>query len=60
EETVFVEILRQAGAKVVVYGHIHSMREPFVEGLRDGILYRNVAVDQVDFRPQLIWPQPIS
>lgn len=50
-DTVFVEILREAGARWVVYGHIHRGSGRSFEGERDGIVYRNVAVDQVGFRP---------
>ena len=52
QDTVFVEILKEAGVTQVVYGHVHRGKGRFFEGVRDGIRYRNVAADQVDFRPQ--------
>lgn len=54
-DTVFVEILREAGVATVVYGHVHRGKGRFFEGTRDGIHYRNVAADQVDFRPQRLY-----
>lgn len=50
-DTPFVAILREAGAREVVYGHIHQGGGRFFNGEREGIHYRNVAVDQVGFRP---------
>lgn len=54
EDTVFVEIFREAGASVVLYGHVHRGKGRFLEGRRGGILFRNVACDQVGFTPQKI------
>ncbi|HHX39482.1 MAG TPA: hypothetical protein GX715_05905 [Armatimonadetes bacterium] len=50
-DTSFVEIFREAGVTEVVYGHVHRGKGRSFEGSRGGITYRNVAVDQIDFRP---------
>lgn len=54
EETDFARLFREAGARLVLYGHVHRGREHVFEGERDGILYRNVACDHVGFRLQRI------
>lgn len=51
-DTGFVPLLREAGAKVCLYGHLHGPDHRFaVSGERDGIRYYFVAADAVDFTP---------
>ncbi|MHC4551048.1 MAG: metallophosphoesterase [Planctomycetota bacterium] len=51
-ETEFVPILKEAGVRICVYGHLHGDDHRYaVEGLRDGITYRFVAADATDFTP---------
>jgi predicted phosphohydrolase len=50
-----VEILKAADARCVVYGHLHGQAAASgPKGCFDGIDYRLVAADAVDFRPVLI------
>ncbi|MBI3948767.1 MAG: metallophosphoesterase [Armatimonadetes bacterium] len=51
-DTEFARLFREAGARTVVYGHVHRGKGRFFDGERDGVRYRNVAADQVDFQPQ--------
>ena len=52
EETGFVGPMRAAGVEVCVYGHLHGADHRYgVNGDRDGIRYRLVAADFVDFTP---------
>lgn len=46
------EMIRDAGISQCVYGHLHgeALRHAF-EGDRDGVYYRCVSADHVDFRP---------
>lgn len=51
-ETGFVPLLREAGVKVCLYGHLHGADHRYaVDGERDGIRYCFVAADAVDFTP---------
>ena len=51
-ETGFVPLLREAGVRVCVYGHLHGGDHRYaVSGERDGIRYVFVAADAVDFTP---------
>jgi len=51
-ETGFVPLLRAAGVRVCVYGHLHGPNQRVaVEGERDGIVYRLVAADAIGFCP---------
>jgi hypothetical protein len=51
-ETGFVPLLREAGVKVCLYGHLHGPDHRYaVSGERDGIRYYFVAADAVDFTP---------
>jgi len=57
EATPVTELIEQAGASVCVYGHLHG--DDIVtaaQGTRNGIDYRLVSADAVDFRPRQIWP----
>ena len=54
-ETEFVPLLRDAGVKVCLYGHLHGRDHKFgFQGERDGIRYQLVAADYLDFRPALV------
>lgn len=51
-ETAFVPLLREAGVKVCVYGHLHGPDHRYaVKGDRNGVRYYFVAADAVDFAP---------
>jgi len=51
-ETGFVPLLREAGVKVCLYGHLHGADHRYaVRGERAGIRYYFVAADAVDFTP---------
>jgi predicted phosphohydrolase len=55
--TSVVGLLRSAAVRVCVYGHLHGEdHRRAVRGLRDGIDYRFVAADAVDFAPLEIPP----
>ncbi|MCC6441894.1 MAG: metallophosphoesterase [Armatimonadetes bacterium] len=47
-------LLKEHEVEIVVYGHIHRGFGEFFEGEKEGILYYNVAVDQIDFTPKRI------
>lgn len=51
----FSEQLERAGVELVVYGHLHgrSCRGGF-EGVRNGVEYRLVSADHIEFKPKLI------
>jgi len=53
-DTSLTRILKEHSVDMVVYGHIHRGFGEFFEGERDGIVYHNVAVDQIDFRPKAL------
>lgn len=51
-ETDFVPLLKAAGVRACVYGHLHAGDHRYaVTGLRDGIVYYFAAADAVGFRP---------
>jgi len=51
-ETGFVPLLREAGVRVCLYGHLHGRDHRFAfEGERDGVFYQFVAADYLGFRP---------
>lgn len=51
-ETGFVPLLREAGVKVCLYGHLHGADHRYAfSGERGGIRYYFVAADAVDFTP---------
>ena len=57
-ETGFVALLREAGVRACLYGHLHGDDQRYaVRGERDGILYHFVAADAIDFTPVAI-PRP--
>ena len=52
EPSDVVGVLREAGVRAAVYGHLHGADHALaVRGERDGIVYHFVAADAVDFRP---------
>ena len=54
-ETAFVPLLRDAGVRVCLYGHLHGPDHRYaVEEERDGVRYVFVAADAVDFTPREI------
>jgi len=56
-ETAFVPLMRDAGVRACVYGHLHGPDHRYaVRGARDGIRYYFVAADAVDFTPVEIDP----
>ena len=51
-ETEFVPLLRDAGVRICLYGHLHGPDQAHaVRGTRDGITYHLVAADAIDFTP---------
>ena len=54
-ETAFVPLLKAAGVKVCLYGHLHGPDHRYaVDGMRDGIRYQFVAADALDFTPAVV------
>jgi len=52
-----VDLLTQYGVKRCFYGHIHGSGAQYaVQGLVDGIDYRMVSADYLDFRPYQVMP----
>jgi predicted phosphohydrolase len=57
EPTAVVAMLRKAGVRHCVYGHLHGEDHRLaVTGDRDGIRFHFVASDAVDFAPALVLP----
>jgi hypothetical protein len=56
----FADLIRDAGARHCVYGHLHGpeSRADLVDGVLDGVDYRCVSCDLVGFRPVAITPCP--
>jgi predicted phosphohydrolase len=53
--SVVVDLLREFGVELCVYGHLHAMQPgTYPQGIIHGIEYRCVSVDLVDFTPQLL------
>ena len=53
--TEVVHVLREAGVRVCVYGHLHGDDHGLaVEGRHEGILFHFVAADAIGFRPREI------
>ena len=47
-----IELMQRYGVSRCIYGHLHSDSLRFaVEGMRDGIEWRLVSGDHVDFTP---------
>ena len=58
KETHFVPLLQAYDVRLCVYGHLHGKRshKTAVVGERDGIAYRLIACDYLNFKPQKLWP----
>ena len=57
QPTAVSQLLDQAGVSTCVFGHLHSMQPESIGFGRVGhTLYRFVAADAIDFKPQLIVP----
>ena len=57
--TELCEMVRDAGITRVVYAHVHGEALQHVfEGERDGVHYRCVSADHIDFTPALICQRP--
>ena len=55
EANAMTELLKRYGVKEIVYGHLHGAAHRYaVTGEHDGIMYRLVSADYVQFMPQLI------
>ena len=56
QESRFSPLIRDAGAKQCIYGHLHgpNLGEVKVSGLRDGVEYHCASCDQIDFTPMLV------
>ncbi len=51
----FTDLLEQYNAKICIFGHIHdSSRDTIYQGERNGVEYRFVAADGLDFSPLLL------
>ena len=57
KKTAFAELLEEYDVKLCVYGHLHGRRShaTAVTGERDGIQYRLIACDALEFHPTLLW-----
>ena len=52
-----LELLRQYGVRRCFYGHLHGGSHGLaMEGLWDGVEYRLVSADKLNFRPYLVMP----
>lgn len=59
DETELSTMLRDAGVRHCIYGHLHGLdRAKAIEGEAGGILYRCVSADHVNFAPSLLFEQP--
>lgn len=58
EATDFSRLLEEFQVQLCVYGHLHGARahRTAFEGVRDGVTYRLIACDHLDFRPVQVWP----
>lgn len=55
EAGAFVDIMQEYGVKVCLYGHLHGRgRYAAIQGMHDGIEYRLVAADNLQFQPLLV------
>lgn len=52
QSSAFTDLLEQYNVKICVFGHIHdSSRDNIFQGVRNGIDYRFVAADGINFTP---------
>lgn len=55
ESTQVVDLLREFGVRLCIYGHLHAMAPgSYPEGEHDGIRYHCVSADLVDFAPRRV------
>lgn len=57
-DTAFSKLLEEFDVKLTVYGHLHGRhahRTAF-EGERNGVMYRLIACDHLEFKPVKVWP----
>jgi predicted phosphohydrolase len=59
QPTAYSALLTEFGVEVCVYGHLHGRRahRTAFEGVRDGVTYRLIACDHLDFSPVVLAPQ---
>lgn len=57
-DTAFSKLLEEYGVKLTVYGHLHGRHahKTAFEGERNGVVYRLIACDHLEFRPVKVWP----
>jgi uncharacterized protein len=58
DDTAFSKLLEEFDVKLTVYGHLHGRhahRTAF-EGERNGVVYKLIACDHLEFRPVKVWP----
>lgn len=58
QPTAYSRLLAEFGVQLCVYGHLHGRRahRTAFEGDRDGVRYRLIACDHLDFAPVAVWP----
>ncbi|MFO7951403.1 MAG: metallophosphoesterase [Bacillota bacterium] len=55
QASAFTEVLEEYGVKICIYGHVHDGgKEAFFQGEKNGVHYRFVAADGINFSPLLI------
>ncbi|CAM3787246.1 metallophosphoesterase [Alicyclobacillus pomorum] len=55
EDTLFTEVLEAFQVRLCVYGHLHGAAHRFAfEGIKNGVEYRLVSADYVNFKPVLL------
>jgi predicted phosphohydrolase len=56
--TPYSDLLEEFGVRLCVYGHLHGRRahRTAFEGERNGVVYRLIACDHLDFAPVPVWP----
>jgi uncharacterized protein len=57
-DTAFSALLEKFNVKLCVYGHLHGRRAHATafEGERNGVQYRLIACDRLNFEPVQLWP----
>ncbi len=58
EPTGFAKLLEEFKVPVCVYGHLHGVcaHKTAVQGLVNGVFYKLVVCDFIDFAPTQVWP----
>jgi predicted phosphohydrolase len=61
-DTEFSRLLEGFGVKLCVYGHLHGARahRTAFEGERNGVHYRLIACDRLNFSPVQVWPLGVT